>query len=406
MKKSKRNTPYGYHTEYRFAGWRGRKPYYSRELVANSLLGTFGDRYGGPVKHVTVASRRSSKQDVRPRAYQARGGTAGKRIITYIPAPGQSHSPPNEHVLDVLNDVPVGNGYVYMSYSKRAEIYNSAVRTVRDRLESSNSFFEDWYERHQAYDMIGSAIGKIGEFIKFAKNPKSYLKRKSRRRFIRKTFNLKNGHIRKTFESVPDAWLAYNFGIKPLIGTVERGMELMSREVSPVWHYGTASGSEKVDFETAEQRITGTVTRKVKIGVEVRGFNPNRRLAQKLGLDKPLTNIWSVVPWGWAIDYFVNVSEFLSNYEPKTTGLIIGSSFTTVFDTFSGKEDVQERLIKPGGFTQNSVPMYGWSMTRSPSASLDYMLELVNHSNSSYSSLGSKVANLVSILVINMKGLK
>lgn len=344
--------------------------------------GIFGNRMNGPVRHVMVTSGRSNRSDISFKPYSACGGKSAVR--------SEQYSKPNdpeyrERDIDVLNEVPCGNGFSYISTNNAALTHNKCLSKLKDELEPISSFFEDWYERQQAYRMLVSAGIGILSFIRDIKDPKRLARRFGKWAVKKKT--------------LPETWLAYNFGVKPLIGTVENAIDLLSRSPPPLIVDATSSTTQKYKGQPGEFRIHGEVTYTVKMGVRVTGFNANLALAASLGLDKPLTNAWSVVPWGWAVDYFVNVSELLSNFEPFITGVTISDSYETRFERFKGSAFTSPPIK---GYHSWCNDMEGWNIQRSVPASLKFQFahirpEIMPTTNA------RQVANLFSAIALSIK---
>lgn len=352
------------------------------ERSSKPPTGVFGNRMNGPVKNVIITSGRSNRSDISFKPYSARGGKSDVRSYVYS-AP---YTPKyGETDIDVLNNVPCGNGFSYISRNDAALTHNKCLSKLKDELEPISSFFEDWYERQQAYRMLISAgIGMLS-FLRDIKDPKRLA-----RRF---------GKWAVKKKSLPETWLAYNFGVKPLIGTVENAIDLLSRNPPPL--IVDASSSTVADYADppGEFRIRGKVTYTVKMGVRVTGFNANLALAASLGLDKPLTNAWSVVPWGWAVDYFVNVSELLSNFEPFITGVTISDSYETVYERFKGSASTSPSIDGYHAWCNN---MEGWNINRRVPADLKFHFahirpRIMPETNA------RQVANLFSAIALSIK---
>lgn len=350
--------------------------------MAKSLDGIHGNRIGGPCKLV-VKSSTDNKRDKSPKPYEAYGGSgfirqSFKRYDEWEDANAE---------FDVLNDTPTGNGYSVVPDNIRNTVHNRALNKVKGQIAPIQSFFEDWYEREQAYSMLYSAGKEIFRFVRDIKNPRKLARR------------LKTSISKVNKKTIPQRWLEYNFGIKPLVGTVQNAIDLLNRDFPIQWFEATSGHFGDFDLKGAETGWQGSYDYFVKMGVQVVGYNPNRILAASLGLDKPLTNAWSVTPWGWAVDYFVNVSEYLSNYEPFATGVEIGNSYTTTFERSHGSY----YTWYPGEIRASGVAQ-GFHVERSVPASLTYELVFADPRMISNLSLANKVANLFSAISLSMKG--
>jgi hypothetical protein len=293
--------------------------------------------------------------------------------------------------------VPCANGFSYISQNDAALTHNKCLSKLKDELEPISSFFEDWYERQQAYRMLISAGIGILSFVNDLDNPKRLARRF--RKWASKEESLSEAWASKK-KSLPEAWLTYNFGVKPLIGTVENAINILSRDPPPLIVDASSAITSTYTDKPGEFRRRGKVTYTVKMGVRVTGFNSNLALAASLGLDKPLTNAWSVVPWGWAVDYFVNVSELLSNFEPFITGVTISDSYETSFERFKGSASTSPAIEGMHSWCED---MEGWNMDRRVPASLQFQFAHIRPAIMPEKN-ARQVANLFSAIALSIKG--
>lgn len=105
----------------------------------------------------------------------------------------------------------------------------------------------------------------------------------------------------------------------------------------------------------------------------------------------------AVVPWGWAVEYFVNVSELLSNFENTHPGLIIENAFSTTMIRTSPRilHTSKDKRVRDSRLEANIM-----SMERSLGVP-KYVLEF------SAPALGSnQAANLSSAIALTLLGAK
>lgn len=282
-----------------------------------------------------------------------------------------------------------GDSFIQFPFeSELIPFHNKALRKIDDKLRTADSFFEDWYERQQAYQLLYKTGLELLRFVRNYKNPKYYKK------------------LKKDFDPVdlPSAWLAFNFGVKPMVGSVDRAMNLLGADF-PVWKVNAAS---QIKIKNREHKNSQSGFNEAiiytdwsgfyQIGTRVTGINPNRALAGALGLNEPFSSVWNVLPWGWAVDYFANVGELLSNMENKHPGIQTTDWYTTTF--FQGK--MYSNHIGPPWeekFFDYGITGDAFQVHRTPTPEPMYGLEY------SFPLLGSsKLANLFSAIAITMKG--
>lgn len=272
----------------------------------------------------------------------------------------------------------------------RAIARNKALSKLDDDLTIISSLFEDWYERRQAYALVTSSIKKIVEFSTNWKKPKYWKK-------------LKTGVKQPT--ALPEAWLAYGFGIQPLIGLLDKSMKGLAQPL-PVRAFKGTSGVEynvafrglNVDLQSTT-RIYGNVRHLVSFGCHAKpNLNPNYALANATGLNQPFSSAWSVAPWGWAVDYFVNVSELLSNVEHKHPGVDVFDYYETVYDRVSWQGH-----YGPAAKPLSRLSGSGFEMTRTVLGRNAPKFRITR----SFPALGSnQAAYLSSALALTLKGRK
>lgn len=283
--------------------------------------------------------------------------------------------------------VPMTNVIQYAGSNEYAEIHNAAVDKVSDKLTMIENYFEALYERKEAVKLATSAAKQLLNFAKNYRKPQYWRK------------------VSKVAPTdLPSAWLMYNFGVKPLVGTIDSALHVLSRD----WPEATVRGlvtrtltSTRVsdspwitDYNQGENRVMYELRAHVSPN-----FNPNGALLNALGLTTPLSTLSNVVPWGWAVNYFINVSDVLSNYESRFPGIHIKSVWRSV--SCKGKFSTQ-RLRKDdiwsdkGKFVFHNGTFHNFY--REP-ASMDYSLEF------SVPSFGTnQFANLMSALAVTFAG--
>lgn len=134
-----------------------------------------------------------------------------------------------------------------------------------------------------------------------------------------KRFKRRNGS--RGWAQVPGGWwLEYHFAWSPLLGDIFTGCQMLSE---PVWDLTpiTARGSERTVYDRShprDWRFAEVDVTNVNAHVSIRGnakvTNKNLYLANRMGLINPASVAWEVVPFSFAIDWFLPVSKFLSSY--------------------------------------------------------------------------------------------
>lgn len=218
------------------------------------------------------------------------------------------------------------DGKMTPSKNQKNIVWNKALVKAESQLAYISNLFEAWYERREAYSLLGTCMKAILTFTKRWKDPRYW-----------KEMRKLHGKTMKDPTSLPQAWLLWNFALKPLVGTVEDVFTLLEQPIPVEWIEG--SSGLRTEFTIGEIKpesgvhVTGSNFFLVKHGYKVKAVNPNTALINSFGISTPLSTAMSVVPWGWAVNYFINVNEVLSNFELRFPGVSIVAGYSTTFST-------------------------------------------------------------------------
>lgn len=166
-------------------------------------------------------------------------------------------------------------------------------------------------EAKETLDMIASRAGQLLTLARDLKRGKLPFGRKKRREASRRD---------PLWKKPGGWWLEYHFAWAPLISDIYTGCEMLSSPVwdlTPVKERGAASDridrSHGRDWRVAEVDIS-EIKATVTIQGNVRVTNPNLYLLNRVGLINPASVAWEVVPFSFAVDWFLPVSAYLSSY--------------------------------------------------------------------------------------------
>lgn len=115
-------------------------------------------------------------------------------------------------------------------------------------------------------------------------------------------------------------WLEAHFAWEPLIKDIYTGCQMLSEPVwdlTPITARGSATErrdrSHPRDWRFAEVDVSA-IKQHCRISGNCRVTNPNAYLLNRVGLINPVSVAWEVVPFSFAIDWFLPVSSFLGSY--------------------------------------------------------------------------------------------
>lgn len=122
---------------------------------------------------------------------------------------------------------------------------------------------------------------------------------------------------RDLLKTPSDFWLAYQFGVKPLVSLVNELNELKNEGFQPQPTKITAEESitwtdVQVSYEGYMKiRVTSVHTHVIRAGATISFEDPSDRFIHDYGFDNPVTALWQIVPYSFLIDYFLPVGDWL-----------------------------------------------------------------------------------------------
>lgn len=270
-----------------------------------------------------------------------------------------------------------------LTRNELARVHNNCVDKIIEQAQVVENYFEAIYERQEALRLAATAARKLLDFILNFKKPQYW-------KSITKT----------SPKDLPEAWLTYNFGIAPLVATIDSAMKLLGKDYPTIVLRGASSSPVSTRFkignvlENTQHFASGTYIKEIRAHVAPKS-NPNFALANVVGLTTPFSTAFSVVPWGWAVDYFVNASRLLSNFEDRFPGIY----FKGIWESVLCNVTYGSLFTK---YDAKSKSNYGHAhYMHRRTTSLKYQLEF------SFPLLGgSQFANLASAIAVTLKGLK
>lgn len=166
------------------------------------------------------------------------------------------------------------------------------------------------------------------------------------RRFVSMTVREVRNYGR--LRSAASAYLAWLYGIRPLISDAQRIMDHWDEfTMRPVGKplYAEVRDSE---FQLPAQygfRYAGTVSRGVSTGAYAHIINPDLVKFSRMGLTSPLSLAWELTTLSFVVDWFLHIGNFIQSWE-GTSGVGISNHWETrwVDNSFTQYEDRYKRL--------------------------------------------------------------
>lgn len=232
---------------------------------------------------------------------------------------------------------------------------NKVITKLTKDADAQSDILAAWIERHKSVELLTDILGtalKTAIAIK-RRDPK----------IVRKIVS-KNPQWKDVAKTPANLWLGYHFGVVPTYHDIHSLMESITKGFQPLKISASTSSTYDVSFDywpgigwknagrPPTTQGSGRFTYIIKSGATISVQNANTILLSRYGLTSPASVAYELTPWSWAVDYFVNVGQVISNIEPRFPGYKIVDGYTT-------------RYIKGGGHRQyNDAAIVGPSKSR------------------------------------------
>lgn len=221
-----------------------------------------------------------------------------------------------------------------------ARCKQQAYSKLVDQIKTdSMGWGENLATRKQSFEMMLHRIGTLT-------NAARRLKRGDIPGFCR-ALGVTQKPSRSRLKNLSSTWLEYHFGWEPLYGDIYTLCRTLSSDVPA--HTIRASSAEEASFVTSPTRESNQIAQ-ARVIVKYQGTyyvdNPNKFLLNKMGVINPVSVAWELVPFSFAVDWFIPIGQYLQSFS-DFWGVGRRDEFTTVYQTASavafGKKSLPER---------------------------------------------------------------
>lgn len=183
---------------------------------------------------------------------------------------------------------------------------------------------------------LGVSLGEFNETASFVtgamvKTAKSFKQLKQGN--VSGALQTLTGKRNNRWADIPGAasntWLAYTYGLKPLINDVSNAIRVLDKGLrdpsQPVTVRSSTTKSVSgfaTNYGYYHDRIKGSV--RVSGEVEFWIDNPLLYTLEQVGFVNPLSVAWELVPFSFVVDWFVPVGEYLTNVIPPQGVAFVG----------------------------------------------------------------------------------
>lgn len=239
-----------------------------------------------------------------------------------------------------------------------------AKRTARSRFNDKVS--EDrallgmlYHERKKSLTTISNRSLQLAAFFKYLpiSLPKaySYLVKSSNTDAWRRIRDLSKSQsyakLKRGARSWSSDYLEYAFGVVPTVSDIMASTRILASGIPPAYVRATGrykqtllKGGLPSGAWSSKTQGVHSISSRVTIGAEVIVDNPNLWLANQLGLLNPIVVGIERVPWSFVANYFINLSEYFSQFT-EHWGLTIQNPYYSVHI----KDDVLQAMRTTNG---------------------------------------------------------
>jgi hypothetical protein len=178
---------------------------------------------------------------------------------------------------------------------------------------------------------------------------------------------------KSSLDLASDLWLQYQYGIKPLVSTLNGVVDAMARYRKR--HRWTARGNVSLSrtkvtsgssaYWVADIFWTRTDVHEVKVRAGIL-LEEEVKLTNNLGVDASgmLSLPWELIPFSFVADWFINVGDFISSIVPFTTKTPLATWYT-----------IEETITSTFTVTGNGAPKGAWTIVRGASGTFSGSLQ-------------------------------
>lgn len=219
--------------------------------------------------------------------------------------------------------------------------YNESVaRFLADIKSQKINIAQFVAERKQTINLIASSAQKIAGFLLALKKGdiisagKALGSRPSRR--IRRGF--RELHPQSVRDATADAWLAMQYGWRPLLSDIYGATQLLAERASDFERHVAKSKAVRMDtVNTTVGGLHGTWKCKTEFRVVVKHtgiFDVTQSTLNGLanvGLTNPAQLAWELVPYSFVVDWFLPIGNYLASLD-ATAGVTLSEGSLVVYE--------------------------------------------------------------------------
>jgi hypothetical protein len=225
-----------------------------------------------------------------------------------------------------ISDSDLGSFYAPSNVATYQYAINDCASTLRGKVSDSAMWAVNFAEYHQTLGLITGSLEEVAKLTRalLTRDAAYFLQFFTRRGRLL--------HLKDLLRGGANYWLAWSFGIKPLMDDIYAGIDILQNPIKAVNVTARKSYEGGATYHTGNASIYTDDTwhgqNFCRMGVQVTVSNPNLYLAKNLGLTNPLGLVWELIPFSFVVDWFVTVGQFFEN-GTAWQGLTVTKPWTT-----------------------------------------------------------------------------
>jgi hypothetical protein len=231
----------------------------------------------------------------------------------------------------------------------------SITKALNDLRKNSAQIGADVGESHKTAQSFSLLVARAARIV-------LYLRQKDWRNVMNQLGLTRRGARRG--RQLADDWLQYQYGWKPLIGSIYDTAAILQNQV-PKDNYirgrGNGKWEDSLSFRNGVHEWTIDMSGRHRTVIIAQAVCPGIQTAENLGLLNPVSIAWELVPFSFLVDWFIPIGKALEALTAPLGLRFVGGYTNDKHSwTLSGHRDTEApwpygyELINPGHYSEEN----------------------------------------------------